>query len=63
MCASGAPLQVARLRAVGVEQLQARYLADATATPQPRQLFYPVVDGVVLPKPPVEAFWAGEQVR
>ncbi|KAG5182357.1 Alpha/Beta hydrolase protein [Tribonema minus] len=55
------PGQVARMREMDVAELQQLYLADATAEPQPRQLFYPVVDGVVLPKPPIEAFWAGEQ--
>lgn len=53
--------QLSKLRAMSTSELQELYLADATHTPQPRQLFYPVVDGVVLPKTPFEAFWAGDQ--
>ncbi|CAM9696464.1 unnamed protein product, partial [Phaeothamnion confervicola] len=52
---------LARLRALPATELLRRYRADAEAEPQPRQLFYPVVDGHVLPRPPLEVFWRGEQ--
>jgi hypothetical protein len=50
---------------MSAEALQEMYISDASAVPpmQPKQLFYPVIDGVVLPKTPVEAFFFGESVR
>ena len=37
------------------------YYQDSTRRPEPRQLFYPVVDGHVIPRTPIESFLLGEQ--
>ncbi|CAM9866986.1 unnamed protein product [Ectocarpus sp. 13 AM-2016] len=53
--------QVSRLRNAPLRQIMNAYYQDGTKRPEPRQLFYPVVDGHVIPKPPVESFLLGEQ--
>lgn len=53
--------QVSRLRNASLRQIMNAYYEDGTKRPEPRQLFYPVVDGHVIPKPPVESFMLGEQ--
>ncbi|CAM9425398.1 unnamed protein product [Ectocarpus fasciculatus] len=53
--------QVARLRNASLRQIMNAYYQDGMKRPEPRQLFYPVVDGHVIPKPPVESFLLGEQ--
>lgn len=55
------PGQVSRLRNASLRQIMNAYWQDGTAKPEPRQLFYPVVDGHVIPKTPVESFLLGEQ--
>lgn len=53
--------QVSRLRSASLRQIMNAYYQDGTKKPEPRQLFFPVVDGHVIPRPPVEAFMLGEQ--
>ena len=53
--------QVSRLRNASLRQIMNAYYQDGTKRPEPRQLFFPVVDGHVIPKPPVESFMLGEQ--
>ena len=55
------PGQLERLRNAPVRQLMNAYYIDGTTRPEPRQLFYPVVDGHVIPRPPIESFQFGEQ--
>ncbi|CAM9550727.1 unnamed protein product, partial [Discosporangium mesarthrocarpum] len=55
------PGQVSRLRKLPMSELQRCYYDDGTRRPVPRQLFFPVVDGHIVPKPPIDAFAAGEQ--
>lgn len=53
--------QVSRLRNASLRQIMNAYHQDGTKKPEPRQLFFPVVDGHVIPRPPIEAFMLGEQ--
>ncbi|CAM9311102.1 unnamed protein product, partial [Scytosiphon promiscuus] len=53
--------QVSRLRNAPLRQIMNAYYQDGTKRPEPRQLFYPVIDGHVIPKPPIESFMLGEQ--
>lgn len=53
--------QVSRLRGASLRQIMNAYHQDGTKKPEPRQLFFPVVDGYVIPRPPIEAFMLGEQ--
>lgn len=55
------PGQLYRLRQLPLRRIMNAYNQDGTKRPEPRQLFYPVVDGHVIPRPPVEAFARGEQ--
>ena len=55
------PGQVSRLRETSLRRIMNAYYQDGTRRPEPRQLFYPVVDGHVIPKTPVESFLLGEQ--
>lgn len=55
------PDQLSRLRNSPLRQIMNAYYQDGTARPEPRQLFYPVIDGCVIPRPPVESFLLGEQ--
>lgn len=55
------PGQLERLRKAPLQQLMNAYYVDGTLRPDPRQLFYPVVDGHVIPRPPIESFQFGEQ--
>lgn len=53
--------QVSRLRSTPLRRIMNAYYQDGTARPEPRQLFYPVIDGHVIPRAPVESFLLGEQ--
>lgn len=55
------PGQVSRLRDTSLRRIMNAYYQDGTRRPEPRQLFYPVVDGHVIPRTPVESFLLGEQ--
>lgn len=55
------PDQLSRLRDVPLRRIMNAYYVDGTRRPEPRQLFYPVVDGVVIPRPPFESFMLGKQ--
>lgn len=55
------PEQVSRLRNVSLRRIMNAYYQDGMRRPEPRQLFYPVIDGHVIPRPPVESFSLGEQ--
>lgn len=55
------PDQLSRLRGASLRQIMNAYYQDGTTRPEPRQLFYPVVDGHLIPRPPMESFLLGEQ--
>lgn len=55
------PDQLARLRDVPLRRIMGAYYEDGTMRPEPRQLFYPVIDGHVIPRPPFESFMLGKQ--
>ena len=55
------PGQVSRLRDTSLRRIMNAYYQDGTRRPEPRQLFYPVVDGHVIPRTPIESFLLGEQ--
>lgn len=53
--------QVSRLRNASLRQVMNAYYQDGTKRPEPRQLFFPVIDGHVIPRSPIESFMLGEQ--
>lgn len=55
------PGQLERLRDVPLRRIMNAYYQDGTRRPEPRQLFYPVIDGHVIPAPPIQSFARGEQ--
>lgn len=55
------PDQVSRLRDVPLRRIMSAYYEDGMMRPEPRQLFYPVIDGHVIPRPPIESFMLGKQ--
>ncbi|CAM9297138.1 unnamed protein product [Chrysoparadoxa australica] len=57
------PGQVMLLRDIPAATLQAHYFKAAKTVPVPEQLFFPVIDGVVLPCTPMDAFERGLQAK